>query len=228
MVTVGIVLLFLTAPIRYLPLAVLGAVIIHAATGLIEPAKWRALADGSRRELLIAATTTIGVVTVGILQALVVAVVLSILDVVTRSSRPHDAVLGYVPRLGRWADVRLHPGAVLEPGVLVYRLDDRLFFANANYVQGRIREAVAGAPDDITWVVFDAESLVSIDSTGIEALALLIGELDHRGVHFAVARARGRVVELLESSGLADRIGRDRLYTTVAAAVAGTSGSPAR
>ena len=89
---------------------------------------------------------TAGVVAVGVLEALVFAVGLSVVDVVRRSARPHDAVLGWVDELGRYADVAVHPTARVTPGVVVYRLDDRLFFANAGYVKGRVLEAVRGAP----------------------------------------------------------------------------------
>ena len=143
-VTVGLILLFLTEPVQYLPKAVLGAVIVFAAIGLIDPQAWRALAAVDNVEVAIAGVTTGCVVVFGVLEALVVAVGLSIIDTVRRSARPHDAVLGWVDRLGRYGDVSLHPSARVTPGVVVYRLDDRLFFANARYFKGRVREAVRG------------------------------------------------------------------------------------
>ena len=141
---VALVLLFLTAPMQYLPKATLGAVIIAASIGLIEPAAWRGLARVSKVEVVIAAITMIGVIVVGVLPALLLAIALAVIDVIRRSATPHDAVLGWVERLGRHADVRMHPSAQVTPGVLIYRLDDRLFFANATYVQARIREADRG------------------------------------------------------------------------------------
>jgi SulP family sulfate permease len=110
-------------------------------------------------------------------------VLASAVDVVRRSATPHDAVLGWVERLGRHADIRLHPRARIVPGVLVYRLDDRLFFANTSYVRGRIREAIDGAPAPGRWLVFDAEGLSHVDATGIEALTQPVqaGESPARG-----------------------------------------------
>ena len=145
-------------PMSYLPKAVLGAVIVAAAIGLVDRAAWRGLRLVSRFELGIAAATTVGVVVLGVLQALTIAVALSIVDVVRRSAQPHDAVLGWVDRLGRYANVQLHPSARVTPGVVVYRLDDRLFFANARYVKGRVREALRGAPEAARWLVFDGEA----------------------------------------------------------------------
>ena len=107
--SIVLILLFLTDPISYLPTAVLGAVIVSAAIGLVDRRAWRTLWDTDRVEVTIAAVTTAGVVAVGVLEALVFAVGLSIVDVVRRSARPHDAVLGWVDSLGRYADVAVHP-----------------------------------------------------------------------------------------------------------------------
>jgi SulP family sulfate permease len=216
---VVLVLLWLTAPIRYLPAATLGAVIVGAAVGLVDPRAWSALRRSGRAELLIAATTTLGVVLVGVLEALTVAVALSLIDVVRRSATPHDAVLGWVERLGRYADVRLHPRARITPGVLVYRLDDRLFFANASYVSGRIGEALGGAPTPVRWLVFDAEALSHVDATGVHALKELIGSLQREGITFVVARLKDPMQRTFRDVGLLDAIGEGHVHPTVHAAV---------
>ena len=129
--SVALVLLFLTAPLSLLPKATLAAVIIFAAIGLVDVGGWKALVHGSRAELVVAVVTVVGMLTVGLLPALVIAVLLSILDVVRRSAQPRDAVLGWSPKNGRFVDVRRRKDAQVVPGVVVYRLDDRLFFANS-------------------------------------------------------------------------------------------------
>jgi MFS superfamily sulfate permease-like transporter len=192
---VALVLLFLTGPIADLPKAVLGAVIVAACVGLMDPAAWRTLWATDRVELAIAGTTTAGVVIVGVLPAIGIAVALSILDVVRRSARPHDAVLGWVPRLGRWADVAVHPSARVAPGVVVYRLDDRLFFANARYVKGRVREALRAAPSSPHALVFDAEGLTHVDSAGLDVLHELATGL---GLQLHIARAKTPIAAQLE------------------------------
>lgn len=217
---IALVLLFLTTPMSYLPSAVLGAVIVSAAIGLVDPGAWRALSAVSRFEVGIAATTVVGVVALGVLRALAIAVALSVIDVVRRSARPHDAVLGWVDRLGRYANVELHPSARVTPGVVVYRLDDRLFFANARYVKGRAREAVRGAPDTPRWLVFDAESVTHVDSTGVETLRELAADLRKDGVGLVVARMRPHVQEDLSAAGVTEVIGEDRFFPTVRSAVA--------
>ena len=128
-VAVGIVLLVLTGPVAELPTAVLGAVIVYAAFGLVSFDEWRSVRAASHADFTIGLVAMVGVVVFGVLEGILVAVGLSIVHVVRRSARPHDAVLGWVPRLDRYADVKLHASAELTPGVVVYRLDDRLFFA---------------------------------------------------------------------------------------------------
>jgi SulP family sulfate permease len=220
---VAVVLLFLTEPMQYLPKATLGAVIVAAAIGLADTKAWRGLVRTSGVEATIAGITMAGVIVVGVLEALVVAVALSILDVVRRSASPHDAVLGWSERLGRYANVRLHPRARVVPGILVYRLDDRLFFANASYVRGRIREAIDGAPSPVRSLIFDAEALTHIDATGIAALKQLIEDLRREGIRFLFARLKGHVKGILREAGVLEMIGEDRSRPTVRAAVEAAS-----
>jgi sulfate permease, SulP family len=217
--TVLLILLFLTEPVQYLPKAVLGAVIVFAAIGLIDPQVWRALSAVDPVEVAIAGVTTACVVVFGVLEALGVAVGLSVIDTVRRSASPHDAVLGWVERLGRYGDVSLHRTARVTPGVVVYRLDDRLFFANAGYFKGRVREAIRAARSPVSWLVLDAEAVTHADSTGLEALEQLTESLREDGITLVVARLRTRMQEQFELSGLTEAIGRQHFYPTVRAAV---------
>ena len=222
--TVVLVLLFLTGPIGDLPKAVLGAAIVSAAVGLVDVPAWRTLLQTDRVEAAIAAVTVGGVVLVGVLEAIIFAAGLSIVDVVRRSARPHDAVLGWVERLGRYADVAVHRSAKVTPGVVVYRLDDRLFFANAGYVKGRVQEAIIGAPSQTHCLVLDAEAVTHIDAAGLDALAELTESLRGARISLVVARMKEDVRQRLECSGLVAKIGRDRFYGTVREAVAQCAG----
>ena len=218
-VVIALVLLFLTRPIQNLPTATLGAVIVVAALGLINFDDWRGLIRISRVEVGIALITMVGVITVGVLRALLLAVALSVVDAVRRSATPHDAVLGWVERLDRYADVRLHPSAQVVPGVLIYRLDDRLFFANASYVEGRIREAISGAPTPVRWLVFSAESLNHVDATGVRTLIDLVESLRRESITFVFARLHGPTSDRLAEAGVLDVVGEDHLFPTVRGAV---------
>ena len=211
---VAITLLFLTAPIADLPKAVLGAVIVAAAAGLVDVSAWRGLAETDRVELAMAAVAAVLVVVSGVLEAIAFAVGLSIIDVVRRSARPHDAVLGWAPQLGRFADVSVHREANVTPGIVVYRLDDRLFFANADYVKGRVREAIRAAPGRTHALVFDAEGLTHVDSTGLDALQNISDSLEADGITFSMARLKAPVQRRVAETNISLRF-----HPTVRAAV---------
>jgi sulfate permease, SulP family len=216
---IAIILLVLTAPVAFLPKSCLGAVIVVAAAGLIEPEAWRALRAAGRRQVIIGAVTTFGVITVGVLNALIIAVVLSIIDVIARTQKPHDAVLGWVGRLDRYADASVHSSARLEPGIVVYRLDERLIFTSASYVKGRILEAINGAPTPTVFLVFDAESVSGIDASGVEMLEELHTALAKDGITMVVARLKGPTASRFDATGLTTMIGKDNFYGSVHAAV---------
>lgn len=221
---VALVLLFLTEALALLPKATLGAVIIYAALGLMDFGAWRAFARGSRGELLVAAVTVVGMLTIGLLGALVLAVLLSILDVVRRSAQPRDAVLGWSSKAGRFVDVERHPDAIVIPGVVIYRMDDRLFFANCRYFRGRVRDALRGAPYPVTTLVFDAESVTDLDTSGAQALVDLITELRGEGIRFVLARSRATFEAQLSRTGQDDALPPEDRYPTVRAAVTAVSG----
>jgi MFS superfamily sulfate permease-like transporter len=167
----------------------------------------------------IAAVTTACVVAFGVLEALIVAVGLSMIDTVRRSATPHDAVLGHVARLGRYGNVAVHRSATVTPGVVVYRLDDRLFFANARYFTARVHEAIRAAPDQTSWLVFDAEAVTHVDTTGLDALDALTKDLRRGGVTLVVARMRSWVKEQLDIAGVTETIGSQHFYATIHEAV---------
>jgi sulfate permease, SulP family len=215
-----LVLLFFTAPIADLPKAVLGATIVAAAWRLFDPSAWRALAATDSTELAIAAVAGAGVIVVGVLPAIAFAVGLSIVDVVRRSAHPHDAVLGWEPKLGRYADVAVHRRARQTPGVVVYRLDDRLFYANAGYFKGRVQEALRGADLPPHWFVLDAEGVTHVDSAGMDALTDVRRVLAGQGVTLVLARLKTPVRERLDAAGVTAAVGTERFYPTVRAAVA--------
>jgi high affinity sulfate transporter 1 len=222
--TVVIVLLLLTPALAFMPKAVLAAVIIYAALSLVDVSEWVALARCSRGELLIGGVTVLGMLTVGMLPALLLAVLLSLLDVVRRSAEPRDAVLGWSARHERFVDVEPRRDALLVPGVVVYRLDDRLFFANARYFAARVEQAVNGSPTPVTVFVFDAEAVSHLDATSAATIEAVIDTLEAQGITFVVARARAVVREQLERFGLDRRIPPDRRFPTVRAAVEATTG----
>ncbi len=216
---IGAILLFLTGPIEYLPSAILGTVIVFASSKLIDPSQWRELARSSKAEVAIAAVTAVFVVTIGVLQAIVVAVLLSILDVIRRTAQPADAVLGWSPDDDRYVDVGDHPQAGITPGVVVYRIQDRVFFANAHFFKRRLWAAVDGAPKPVRHVILDASFISGIDATAAVALREVLSGLQARNIELEVARASSELMAQFADVGLVEDIGADHFHGTVTAAV---------
>jgi MFS superfamily sulfate permease-like transporter len=214
-----LILLFLTGPIRYLPTAILGAVIVYASLKLIDPDQWRELASSSRTEVAIAAITSLVVIGVGVLPAIAVAVVLSIVDVVRRIATPADAVLGFSQEEHRYTDVGSHPDSEVTPGVVVYRIQDRLFFANAHFFKRRLWAAVDGAPKPVHHLVLDATMISGIDASAVGALHEVQTGLRSRNITFEVARATDELREQFKATGLTALIGAEHFFATVTAAV---------
>lgn len=145
---------------------------------------------------------------------------LSVIDVVRRSAEPRDAVLGWSSKHGRFVDVEPRHDAELVPGVVVYRLDDRLFFANARYFAARVEQAIAGSPTQARVFVFDAAVVSHLDASAAATLTAVVQSLASRGIAFVVARPRPAVQVELDRLGLGELIPPESRY----AAVLATSG----
>jgi high affinity sulfate transporter 1 len=216
---VALILLFLTEPIQYLPTAVLASIIIVASVGIIEASAWLTLRRSSRAEVVIAVVTMVLVLSVGVLQALFVAVFLSMADVVRRVANPHDAVQGFVPSIDRYGNVDSHPDAEVIHGIVIYRLDDRIFFANCQRVNARIWSAISAAPRPVRWLVFDVAGVPDTDSAAQAALLDLKRGLDTAGIGLVFAMMRETLRVDLDEGQLLDQIGEGNLFETVEAAV---------
>lgn len=201
------------------PDAALAAVVVYAGLRLIDLAEFARIARYRRTELLIALSTTFGVLVLGVLQGVLVAVSLSLVDVFRRVARPHDAVEGLVPDLAGMHDVDDYAGAEVVPGLLVYRYDAPLFFANADNFLTRVRASVAAY--EPAWVLLNAEAIGEVDLTGADALETLRAELAAKGVVLALARLKQEPREVLQPSGLLDRIGAEHVFPTLPTALEG-------
>lgn len=216
-----LVVLFVGGPLlAALPTSALGALVIYAAARLVRPAEFRRIARFRRAELVLAVATTSAVLVLGVLTGVLVAVGLSILDLLRRVSRPHDGILGSVPGLAGMHDVDDHPGATLIPGLVIYRYDAPLCFANAEDFRRRALAALDGAPEPPGWLLLNVEAVVEIDLTAADMLVQLCGELDRRGVVLALARVKQDLRDMLRPSGLLERIGEEHVFPTLPTAVA--------
>ncbi len=217
-VTVVVSLLVLRPVLGAFPMAALGAVVVYAAVGLIDLPELRRVGRFRRTELALALTTTVAVLAVGILGGVLAAVGLSILDLFHRVSRPHDGILGYVPGVAGMHDIDDYPDAASVPGLVVYRYDSPLFFANAEDFRARSLAAVDAA-EDVSWFLLNAEANVTIDLTAVDVLDELREELATRGILMALARVKSELLADLRRAGFAARVGEDHIFATLPTAV---------
>lgn len=202
------------------PHAALGALVVYAALRLVDLGGFARIARFRFSELVIAVVTTVAVLGLGVLYGVLAAIGLSILDLLRRVARPHDAIQGFVPGLAGMHDVDDYPGATLEPGLLVYRYDAPLYFANAEDFRRRALEAVTTADAPVRWFVLNAEANVEVDLTALDTVDQLRATLAKRGVVFAMARVKQDLRDSLAASGLLGRVGEGRVYPTLPTALA--------
>jgi SulP family sulfate permease len=216
-----IFLLFLTPLLAPLPTVALGAIIITASIGLLDMAAFRFLRKLRSAEFWLAVVTTLGVLTVGIIQGILVAVVLSLINVLFHISRPHDALLDELDASGGtvYRGVEEKETTLTEPGLVVYRFDAPLVFANAAFFTERLEELIVNAGEGLKCVVLDAEAISDFDSTAAEALENLDKDLERHGIEFWIARANGPLRDLMQATGLTNRLGKENIYPSVRAAV---------
>jgi high affinity sulfate transporter 1 len=213
-------LLFLGPAMAGLPVAVLGAIVVYAAVRLVDIAGFRRLAAFRRSELLLALGALAGVLAFDILIGILLAVGLSVAEMLARVARPHDAVQGFVPDIAGMHDIDDYPQARTVPGLVVYRYDSPLFFANAQNFHRRAMAAVDAQREPVRWFVLNMESNVEVDITGLEALEALRSEIVERGIVFALARVKQDLRAQLEAFGLAAAVGTERIFPTLPTAVA--------
>lgn len=222
LVALGAVVLsvaFLGPVMAAFPRAALGAMVVYAAVRLVDLPEFRRIAAFRRVELALAVGTTAAVLVLGALQGVLVAVALSVLDLVHRVTRPHDGILGYVPGLPGMHDIDDYPKATPVPGLVVYRYDSPLFFANAQDFTRRALAALDAAPAPARWFLLNAEANVTVDLTAADILESLRQEVGRRGVVFAMARVKQDLRDDLQRTGFLARVGEERIFMTLPTAV---------
>lgn len=210
----GIAIWLFSDALGWIPVAVLGAVLIQAACKMIDLKELRYLRQLSRFEWRLSVLTTIGVVALGVLPGILFAILLALMNQLREVARPRDAVLGPVPNGRRLFNVAHAPQAERLPGVVVYRFDASLLFFNSDYFQQRVQSLVAEADEPIRALIFDAHSCPTLDVTGAMTLSELHVELQNKGIRFCVAAAHGKFREVLERAGLHHQIGTDNMFST--------------
>jgi high affinity sulfate transporter 1 len=218
-VLLALVLLFASGLVRYLPSSTLAAIVIAAVVVLIDVAGLRHLRRMRRSEFWLAIVAFLGVALLGVLWGIGIAIGLALLTFVRRAWSPHDAVLARAVGVKGYHDIERYPQARRVPGLLLYRFDAPLFFANAGAFRERVRRLVDESPEPIAWVVVCAEPITDVDTTAAETLEQLDGELEAVGVELAFAELKDHVRDRLLRYGLVERIGAARFFPTIGVAV---------
>jgi high affinity sulfate transporter 1 len=218
---VAIALLLVLAPalLRNLPNTALAAIVIASAIGLIEVADLRRIYRIQRWEFWLSMTCFAGVAVFGAIPGIVLAIVIAVIEFLWDGWRPHSAVLGQVEHLKGYHDISRHPGARLIPGLVLFRWDAPLFFANAEFFHDRVRAAIASSPTPVQWLVVAAEPVTSIDVTSADALAELDDTLAAAGIQMCFAEMKDPVKEKLKRFELLPRFGERPFFATIEEAV---------
>jgi SulP family sulfate permease len=213
---VALTLVALTPLFESLPIAALGGVVLVSAIKLIDLAGLHRLWRVRKSDFALAIITFAGVLVVGVLGGIVVGVVVSLLETLRRAILPSTALLGQVGPSLTYRDITHYEDAATVPGLVVYRFDAPLFFANAELFRDQIRDIVRSADTPVRRLVVSAEGITDMDVTGAEALGRVIEDLHDRGVHLVLARVRTPLRRTLQILGLEERIRPENFFLTVA------------
>jgi high affinity sulfate transporter 1 len=214
---VALLLLFLNSLVKDLPSAALAGVLIAAAVSLLDIGTLRRYARVRPSALALSLVATVGVVVLGVLWGIIVAIALAVLLFFKRSWQPHGTVLARNPGTGEWHDRDQDPTAQEVEGVVVFRWEASLFFANCNQFRTQLRQIVRDRKPG--WVVVQCEAITDIDVTAAKMLELFDNELNEHDTHMAFVELRSRLRDLVQRYGLYETLDRDRFYASIDEAI---------
>lgn len=217
----AVALLLVVAPdlLQHLPSSALAAVVIASAIGLIEITDLRRIYRIQRWECWLSIVCTVGVAVFGAIEGIGLAIVIAIIEFLWDAWRPYSAVLGRADGVKGYHDIKRYPDASLIPGLILFRWDAPLFFANAELFSDRVLDAVAASPTPVRWLVVAAEPVTSVDVTSADMLAELDDTLHAAGIELCFAEMKDPVKDKLKRFGLFARLGETAFFPTIGAAV---------
>jgi high affinity sulfate transporter 1 len=216
---IALLLMFAPQLLKNLPQTALSAVVIAAAIGLFEVADLRRIYRIQRWEFWLSMSCFAGVAVFGVTVGIGIAVVLAVIEFLWDGWRPYSAVLGEVEHIRGYHDITRYPQARQIPGLLLFRWDAPLFFANAELFNGRVLAAVSGSSTSVRWLVIAAEPITSVDVTSADALCELDEALRAAGIKLCFAEMKDPVKDKMKRFGLYTRFGQESFFTTVDEAV---------
>jgi len=218
-IAIALLLVFAPALLRDLPNTALAAIVIASAIGLIEVKDLLRIYRIQRWEFWLSITCFAGVTVFGAIPGILIAIVIAVIEFLWDGWRPHSAVLGEVEQVHGYHDITRYPEARLIPGLVLFRWDAPLFFANAEFFHDRVLAAVASSPTPVRWLVVAAEPVTSIDVTAADAVCDLDDLLSAAGVRLCFAEMKSPVTEKLRRFGLMNRFGERAFFATLEDAV---------
>ena len=219
-----LVLLALTGPLQYLPRCVLAAIVFTIAVGMIDAKGLRDIRRESSGEFILAAGTAAVVVTIGVEEGIVLAIVFSLFRHVRHSYRPHTMVLEF-DAAGQRIPLPATPGMQTEPGLVVYRFGADLFYANDHRFTDDVRALVAQAPTPVRWFVVDAEAITDLDYSAARSIHELLEDLARQKVGMMFARVSPYLRSDMDRHGVTAALGETRVFTTLHEAIAAARGA---
>jgi SulP family sulfate permease len=208
-------LLFLMPLFKNLPQAVLGAIVVRAMIKMLDLGYFRKLLSVSREDFVFAVAAFFGVLVLGVLPGVAAGVVLSLVVLIYRAGHPTTAQLGKTEGEDVYRNILRRPEARTFPGLLIFRLDANLFFANASYCEERIKQDIAAAAAPVKAVLMDAESINFVDTTAGDMLIKLKQELSSKNIRFGLSRVRDPVREFLRRQGVESALGKDHFFDSI-------------
>jgi sulfate permease, SulP family len=214
------VLLFLRPVLMLFPKAALGAIVIFAAFKLIEIPEFIRLYRFRSSEFFLAIVTTIGVLSTDILMGVAVAVGLSVIVTFSHLAHPHDAVQGAIPNIPGLHDIKDWAGATTIPGLVIYRYDAPLCFANAEDFKSRVWRSIEAETVPVEWFVLNTEAIIEVDITAMDMLEELYDELTAKGIILGFARVKQDLYAQLEKSEILKKMNNEHVYLTLHSMIA--------
>ncbi len=213
--------LLVVAPslLQDLPNTALAAIVIASAIGLIEVSDLRRIYRIQRWEFWLSITCSAGVAVLGAIPGIAIAILIAVIEFLWDGWRPHSAVLGRVDQIEGYHDIARYPHARLIPGLVLFRWDAPLFFANAEFFHARVLEAVKRSSTPVRWLVVTAEPVTSIDVTAADAIVELDDALHAEGIEMCFAEMKDPVKDKLKRFGIFTRFGEKRFFATIEEAV---------
>ena len=214
--TIGLCLMYLTEMLYNLPNVVLAAIVLVAVKGLVNIAELRHVWRVSRFEFGVSMVAFAGVLVLGILKGVIVAVLVSLLLLIRRAAHPHVAFLGRIPGTRSYSDMERNPDNALVPGALLFRVEAALLYFNVEHVRAAIWQRIRSTPETPTLAVFDLSTSPTVDLAGARMLAKLHAELQAAGIRLRLVAAHAAARDILRAEGLEESIGDFGRRTSVA------------